>query len=128
MKATLIRNGHIIDPANARDEIGDLWIVEGCIGESIEHGREDQGVQRAEDFVYVVNVWHPRDPSRNRPRQDSACVSLYQIDLVLAYQAYQQTSRTYERTQQEGCTRRIEVLAAAKNGERILQGRYVKVV
>jgi dihydroorotase len=37
MKATLIRNGHIIDPANARDEIGDLWIVEGCIGESIEH-------------------------------------------------------------------------------------------
>ena len=31
---TLIRNGRIIDPANVRDEIGDLWIVNGRIGEN----------------------------------------------------------------------------------------------
>jgi dihydroorotase len=30
---TIIRNGRIIDPANARDEIGDLWIVDGRIAE-----------------------------------------------------------------------------------------------
>ncbi len=30
---TLIRNGRIIDPANQRDEVGDLWIVDGQIGE-----------------------------------------------------------------------------------------------
>ena len=30
---TLIRNGRIIDPANQRDELGDLWIVDGRIGE-----------------------------------------------------------------------------------------------
>ncbi|MGH8095336.1 MAG: dihydroorotase [Chthoniobacterales bacterium] len=31
---TLIRNGRIIDPANKRDEVGDLWIAEGRIGET----------------------------------------------------------------------------------------------
>src|SRR5258708_10029181 len=30
---SLIRNGRIIDPANGRDEVGDLWIVDGRIGE-----------------------------------------------------------------------------------------------
>ena len=28
---TVIRNGRIIDPANKRDEIGDLFIVDGKI-------------------------------------------------------------------------------------------------
>ena len=30
---TLLRNGRIIDPANGRDEIGDLWISEGRIAD-----------------------------------------------------------------------------------------------
>jgi dihydroorotase len=29
--ALVIRNGRVLDPANNRDEIADLWIVEGCI-------------------------------------------------------------------------------------------------
>ena len=29
MSATIIRNGRIIDPANKRDEVGDLLIVDG---------------------------------------------------------------------------------------------------
>jgi len=33
MNATLIRNGRIVDPANGRDEIADLWMVDGRIGE-----------------------------------------------------------------------------------------------
>ena len=30
---TLLRNGRIIDPANGRDEFGDLWIIDGRISE-----------------------------------------------------------------------------------------------
>ena len=33
MKATIIRNGRIIDPANNRDEIADLLIVDGRIAD-----------------------------------------------------------------------------------------------
>ncbi len=33
LKATLIRNGRIIDPANDRDEVADLWLVGGSIAE-----------------------------------------------------------------------------------------------
>ncbi len=33
---TLIRNGRIIDPANGRDEIGDLWISAGRISENVK--------------------------------------------------------------------------------------------
>jgi dihydroorotase len=36
MSATLIRNGRIIDPANKRDEVGDLFIVDGRIAEKSE--------------------------------------------------------------------------------------------
>ncbi len=31
MSATLIKGGRIIDPANERDEVGDLLIVDGCV-------------------------------------------------------------------------------------------------
>ena len=31
MSATIIRNGRIIDPANKRDEVADLYIVDGKI-------------------------------------------------------------------------------------------------
>lgn len=33
---TCIRNGRIIDPANGRDEVGNLWIIDGRIGEESE--------------------------------------------------------------------------------------------
>ncbi len=33
MNAMRIRNGRIIDPANNRDEIGDLWIIDGRVAE-----------------------------------------------------------------------------------------------
>jgi dihydroorotase len=36
MSATLLKNGRIIDPANRRDEIGDLLIVDGRIAEKPE--------------------------------------------------------------------------------------------
>ena len=32
---TLIQNGRVIDPANQRDEVADLWIVDGTIGEKV---------------------------------------------------------------------------------------------
>jgi dihydroorotase len=40
MSAIKITNGRIIDPANGRDEIGDLWIVDGRIAESTARADE----------------------------------------------------------------------------------------
>jgi len=41
VNATILRNGRIIDPANARDEVGDLLIVNGCVAkESASSGRQ----------------------------------------------------------------------------------------
>ena len=37
---TLIRNGRIIDPANERDEVADLWIIDGRISEAPQGRRE----------------------------------------------------------------------------------------
>ncbi|HEY3663358.1 MAG TPA: dihydroorotase [Chthoniobacterales bacterium] len=37
---TLIRNGRIIDPANKRDEVGDLYIVDGRVSEAPDEKRE----------------------------------------------------------------------------------------
>jgi len=36
MSATIIRNGRVIDPANKRDEIADLYIVDGQIADKSE--------------------------------------------------------------------------------------------
>jgi len=41
MKSLLLRNGRIIDPANARDEVGDLLIVDGRVAGR----REEVGIQ-----------------------------------------------------------------------------------
>ena len=38
---TLIRNGRIIDPANGRDEVGDLWISAGRISENIKESKRE---------------------------------------------------------------------------------------
>jgi dihydroorotase len=32
---TLIQNGRVIDPANSRDEVADLWLVDGKIGQKV---------------------------------------------------------------------------------------------
>jgi dihydroorotase len=45
MSATIIRNGRVIDPANKRDEIVDLVIVDGKIADKAEIGK-----QKAEDI------------------------------------------------------------------------------
>ena len=47
MKATIIRNGRIIDPANNRDEVADLFIADGRLVEqtaveSRPNGRVDE--------------------------------------------------------------------------------------
>ena len=42
MKATIIRNGRIIDPANGRDEVGDLLIVDGKIQEGMTASKARQ--------------------------------------------------------------------------------------
>ena len=42
----LIRNGRIIDPANGRDEIGDLLIVDGRIVGSIQKSSNQQSRSR----------------------------------------------------------------------------------
>jgi dihydroorotase-like cyclic amidohydrolase len=38
MSTTIIRNGRVIDPANKRDEVVDLVIVDGRIAEKAEGG------------------------------------------------------------------------------------------
>jgi dihydroorotase len=41
MKPTIIRGGRIIDPANKRDEVGDLWIESGRIAAAPPEGECD---------------------------------------------------------------------------------------
>lgn len=43
--ATVLRNGRIIDPANGRDEIGDLWIAGGRIISAPSGGSPDASVE-----------------------------------------------------------------------------------
>ena len=45
MSATIIRNGRVIDPANKRDEVGDLYIVDGRIaGKSEVRGQKSEEI------------------------------------------------------------------------------------
>ena len=41
MSPTIIRNGRIIDPANKRDEIGDLFVIDGRIASEAPKGKSD---------------------------------------------------------------------------------------
>jgi dihydroorotase len=58
MKATVIRNGRIIDPANSRDEIGDLIIVDGIIRDqsAIRDKRPSGSGQSAIDEIDARNL------------------------------------------------------------------------
>ena len=42
MSTTIIRNGRVIDPANKRDEVVDLAIVDGRIAEKAEGERKGE--------------------------------------------------------------------------------------
>jgi dihydroorotase len=52
---TIIRNGRIIDPANARDEIGDLWIVDGRIAEQSTIGYQPSAIEEIDARNLIVS-------------------------------------------------------------------------
>ena len=54
MESTVIRNGRIIDPANDRDEVGDLLIIDGKIAPSIESRKLNSGVEEIDATNLIV--------------------------------------------------------------------------
>jgi dihydroorotase len=52
---TIIRNGRIIDPANDRDEIGDLWIVDGRIAEQSASGPQPSAIEEIDARNLIVS-------------------------------------------------------------------------
>ena len=52
---TLIRNGRLIDPANERDEIGDLLIVDGRIGDLEKNDHPEQTIEEIDATGLVVS-------------------------------------------------------------------------
>jgi dihydroorotase len=54
VKATVIRNGRIVDPANDRDEIGDLLIIDGKIASSSEFRKLNSGVEEIDATNLIV--------------------------------------------------------------------------
>ena len=71
MSATIIRNGRIIDPANNRDEIGDLLIVDGLIASlsqlSTLNSQPDE-IDATNLIVYSRPHRPPRAPARTGVR------------------------------------------------------------
>ena len=51
----LIRNGRIIDPANERDEIGDLFVVDGRIAKQSEVGNQRSAVDEIDATGLIVS-------------------------------------------------------------------------
>jgi len=51
----LIRNGRIIDPANKRDEIGDLFVVDGRIAKQSEVGNQQSEVDKIDATGLIVS-------------------------------------------------------------------------
>jgi dihydroorotase len=54
MKTTIIRNGRIIDPANRRDEIGDLVIVDGKIANQSAFRNQKSAIEEIDASGLVV--------------------------------------------------------------------------
>ena len=54
MKTTIIRNGRIIDPANGRDEIGDLVIADGRIAEQSTIRKEKSAIEEIDAKGLIV--------------------------------------------------------------------------
>lgn len=55
MNATLIRNGRIIDPANNRDEVGDLLIVDGRVAEESAISHQKSQVEEIDATGLIVS-------------------------------------------------------------------------
>jgi dihydroorotase len=53
---TRIRNGRIIDPANGRDEVGDLWVIDGRIAEQSQVQKRDGGEKSNIDGVNEIDA------------------------------------------------------------------------
>ncbi len=51
----LIRNGRIIDPANQRDEIGDLFVVDGRIAKQSEAGNQQSAIEEIDATGLIVS-------------------------------------------------------------------------
>ena len=51
----LIRNGRIIDPANERDEVGDLFIVDGRIAKQTEVGNQQSAIEEIDATGLIVS-------------------------------------------------------------------------
>lgn len=54
MTATVIRNGRIIDPANNRDEVADLFIVDGCITDQSAIGNQPPAIEEIDARNLIV--------------------------------------------------------------------------
>src|SRR5436305_13656328 len=54
MKTIIIRNGRIIDPANGRDEIGDLVIADGRIAEQSTIRKEKSAIEEIDAKGLIV--------------------------------------------------------------------------
>ena len=54
MSSTIIRNGRIIDPANKRDEIADLYIGDGRIVDAKSEIAEDQRNRKLKRLTRTV--------------------------------------------------------------------------
>lgn len=69
MSAIRITNGRIIDPANGRDEIGDLWIVDGRIAAECEMGNGECEIFDATGLVVAPGLIdlhvHFREPGQS---------------------------------------------------------------
>ena len=52
---TLIRKGRIIDSANDRDEVGDLFIIDGKIAEIASHDRDESPVEEIDATGLIVS-------------------------------------------------------------------------
>ena len=69
MTATLLKNGRIIDPASGRDEVGDLWIVEGRIADSAKASKSKFETVRCDGLVIspgLIDIHvHLREPGQS---------------------------------------------------------------
>ena len=54
MKTMLIRNGRIVDPANDRDEVADLLIIDGKIASLSEFRKFNSGVEEIDATDLIV--------------------------------------------------------------------------
>ena len=47
---THLKNGHVVDPANDRDAVGDLYLADGVVVDAPTDGRRTMGCRRGPDL------------------------------------------------------------------------------